>query len=142
MEQATCDPEACADTFSVLLVDDSPSFRMLMTQQLESMGCGVQAVPDASTFLSALMTARQPFDLVVIDFQLPDMKGDLIISWLAESELEQIRSMPVLVVTGFAHALPDDLRRGNQQLQLLSKPYRFPQLEAAVTKLLSGDTAH
>lgn len=143
MDGATCNQSDCATAFRVLLVDDNHAFRLLISKQLEAMGCVVQTTPDASRFLGELMTARDPFDLAVVDINLPDMRGDMIISWLRESELSQVRSMPVLVVTGSPSGVAETLPKDAAHINMLPKPYKFSDLERAVSKLLGdGGTQH
>lgn len=142
MDGATCERMECEAVFKVLLVDDNAPFRMMISKQLQDMGCEVQSAPNAGEFLGKLMAARDPFDLAVVDFNLPDLRGDMIISWLSESEEARVRDMPVLVVTGSPSGVSETLPDGHGRINLLSKPYKFDELETAVSELLSGDTQH
>jgi signal transduction histidine kinase/CheY-like chemotaxis protein len=58
---------------SVLLVEDNPLTLEITTKVLKAMGLKVTAVPDAHQALEALK--EQEFDLVLLDWKLPDMVG-------------------------------------------------------------------
>lgn len=57
----------------VLVVDDSPSLRLLTTRQLEGMGCEVVTANDGLQALERLRGAR--FDLVISDLEMPRLDG-------------------------------------------------------------------
>ncbi|GGA28288.1 hypothetical protein GCM10010981_16320 [Dyella nitratireducens] len=58
---------------SVLLVEDHPAIRFVFEQQLRSIGCLVTACPDGASALR--MFESKPFDLVLMDCDLPDISG-------------------------------------------------------------------
>lgn len=134
--------QARSSTIRVLLVEDDWAFRNIITRQLRKLGCFVQSSSNASEFFAKLVTTDEPIDLVVVDFQLPGLTGDKIVSWLRESENANLRTLPVLVITGYAHAFPKTNQSDRRFLRLLPKPYRFAQLEDAITQLLVNGTRH
>lgn len=124
--------------FRALLVDDNQEFRDLITKQLENMGCRVDSSAEAVGFLQNLITAKVTYDFAVVDIHLPDLHGDEIISWLRESELREVRSLPILIVTGFPNDLPSTLFIDDVNIFLLNKPYLYVELKEAVSRLLLG----
>ena len=128
--------------FSVLVVDDNAQFRALIGAQLGNMGCRVHTVATASDFLSALITSKMHFDMAVIDLNLPDLRGDQILSWLGESEEISINMLPVLLVTGMPQLVSDSPLLDRRNVHLLAKPYRLAELERAVSGLLLCGTQH
>jgi two-component system, chemotaxis family, sensor kinase CheA len=59
---------------SVLLIDDSPFFRNMLTPVLQAAGYQVLAVPGAHEALALLKSGRR-FDVVVTDIDMPEMNG-------------------------------------------------------------------
>ena len=125
----------------VLVVDDDDEFRELLTRQLEAMGCEVQTTSDASEFLAKLSTAKKPYDLAVVDIQLPGLHGDQIISWIRESELSELNTLPVLIVTGGTQGLPAS-PLDETVMSILFKPYEYSELKATITRMLFRGTRH
>ncbi len=125
----------------VLVVDDNDEFRELLTRQLEAMGCEVQTTSDASEFLAKLSTAKKPYDLAVVDIQLPGLHGDQIISWIRESELSELNTLPVLIVTGGTQGLPAS-PLDETVMSILFKPYEYSELKATITRMLFRGTRH
>jgi two-component system cell cycle sensor histidine kinase/response regulator CckA len=140
-EKTRPDPD-CSNSIKVLLVEDNEAFRMLLTSQLEALGCCVRAAPNASGFLSKLAEAECPFDLAVIDLRLPDLSGEQIVTWLEESEQQTVHSLPVLFVTGHPQDVSSARFKKRSKIRVLGKPYRFNELADAVTNLLVQGARH
>jgi len=63
----------------ILVVDDNETNRVLLSQQLCSRGCSVMTAPDAAEALMHLRRAavkQEPFDIAIIDMQMPGMDGE------------------------------------------------------------------
>ncbi len=98
------DPET-AGSFSILLVEDSPSDQRLLREEF---GCTdlapeLLSVPDGDAALSFL-NRRDPYshaprpDLVILDLDLPGIDG-----WEVLAEVKQdpqLRRIPVIILTG------------------------------------------
>ena len=63
-----------AENFNLLLVDDSPFFRNLLTPILNSAGYRVTAVEDADTALK-MREEGKGFDIIISDIEMPGMSG-------------------------------------------------------------------
>jgi DNA-binding response OmpR family regulator len=87
----------------VLLVDDEPMVREVLTRYLEQAGHRVTAVADGAAALAAI--ADREFDLVVLDLMLPSVDGLSVLH-----ELRHAGSTPVVVVS--ARGDEDDRIRG------------------------------
>ncbi|BAI76131.1 two-component hybrid sensor and regulator, chemotaxis family, sensor kinase (plasmid) [Azospirillum sp. B510] len=91
----------------VLLVDDSPFFRNLLTPLLSVAGYDVTAVENASDAL-ALCEAGEDFDVIVSDIEMPGMSG----FDFAEAVRHGSRWQGVPMVALSSHASARDLDRG------------------------------
>lgn len=61
------------ETPRVLVVEDTETTRALTSAQLTALGCRVSTANDGMSALEFL--ARHPFDVVMLDHQMPDMNG-------------------------------------------------------------------
>src|SRR5687768_1883892 len=88
---ATSRNESGAAPFSVLVVDDEETYAASLRRLLMRRGVHTEVAP---TFEKAVVAARsRPFDLVVLDFMLPDGSGlDLIPVFSA------LRPQPVILM--------------------------------------------
>jgi len=68
------DQSAARHARTVLLVDDSPFFRELLTPLIKAAGYRVVAAASAADALMALKSEAR-FDLIVTDIDMPDMDG-------------------------------------------------------------------
>lgn len=88
--------DAIWESKSVLVVDDSSTSRMLLLQMLGSLPVQLAQATDAQQFRS--LVRRQTFDLILLDFRLPDGNG---VDLLREFR-ERCQSTTVVLITGQA----------------------------------------
>jgi len=60
------------DSRRILIVDDEPLMRLALTQALADSGCVVEEATDGSSATRSVTTALAPFDVVLLDYQMPD----------------------------------------------------------------------
>ena len=86
----------------VLLVDDEPVVRNCLEQFLKYGGYEVLAVEGgAQAFL--VLGNRDPFSLVITDFEMPAMNGPDLIKIIREAHFK----MPIIMVTARPDAVPE-----------------------------------
>jgi len=93
----------------VLLVDDSPFFRNLLTPLLTVSGYDVTAVENADEAL-ALHDNGEQFDVIVSDIEMPGMSGLEFAQAVRRSD--HWSGVPLVALS--SHASPRDLDRGRQ----------------------------
>ncbi len=86
-------------SFTVLVVDDIATNRIVAKSMLESQGHNVVLAENGEEALEAL--AAQPFDLVLMDIQMPVMSGDEAISRIRCSR-EAYSDIPIFAITANA----------------------------------------
>ena len=80
---------------NVLIIDDSATTRMFYRATLESAGFAVDEAANGFEGLEKTMLA--PFDLVIVDINMPKMDG---LEFLAElRRREEVRSLPAIVIS-------------------------------------------
>ena len=91
----------------MLLVDDSPFFRNLLTPLLSVAGYEVTTVESADRALS-LCEAGQDFDVIISDIEMPGMDGFQFANTVKSTTRWQ--NTPLVALS--SHATPRDLDRG------------------------------
>ena len=113
---------------TVLVVDDEALIRWSLTEALGEQGYAVTEAGDGRMALEAVMEAPVPFDVVLLDFRLPD-SADLR---LLERMCQLTPTSRVIMVT--AHNSPE-LAQGATALgayRVISKPFEVDSLAALV----------
>ena len=115
---------------TVLVVDDEALIRWSLTEMLGERGYAVTEAADARMAVAAIQKAVDPFDVVLLDYRLPD-SADLRL-------LEKVRQLAptsqVIMIT--AHNSPE-LAQGAAALgafRVISKPFEVESLAALVNE--------
>jgi DNA-binding response OmpR family regulator len=121
----------------VLVVDDDPQIRALMSEALRSAGLKVRMAQDGETALSLYhehQARQQGFDLVLLDLSLPSMSGQECLSRLLELD----QGAQVLITTGWAPEEGEELLGEGAQSPagFLQKPFSLNSLLGRVHRLL------
>jgi two-component system, sensor histidine kinase and response regulator len=105
----------------VLLAEDQLINQMVATRMLEGQGHGVTVVADGRQALDALASSG-PFDVVLMDVQMPEMDGFEAVAAIRSGERPEGLRLPVVALT--AHAMAGDHGRclGAGFDDYLSKP--------------------
>ncbi|HEX8855044.1 MAG TPA: response regulator [Thermoleophilaceae bacterium] len=80
---------------SILVVDDDPINRMLLSRELEAQGHRVATVDDGLAALEALRADR--FDIVLLDVLMPRLDGYDTLARIEDDE--RLRNVPVIMVS-------------------------------------------
>lgn len=84
--------------FNVLIVDDSLPMRSVIKRAIQASGFAVGQFFEASTGREALNLLREEWlDLVLTDYNMPDMNGLELIGEMKNDEL--LRTMPAVMIT-------------------------------------------
>jgi PAS domain S-box-containing protein len=113
----------------VLVVDDDSAVRHVTASMLGDLGCSVQEADSGEVALARLET-QPPFDLVVLDFAMPDMNG----AQLASAILSRRPEQSILFVTGYADQTALQAIGENR---IVKKPFRSEDLAAKVRRMLA-----
>jgi len=91
----------------VLVVDDEPDARDLLTVALQQRGALVTKADSAGAALEAL--SAQPFDVLISDIEMPEVDGYELIRRLCDMEAGRDKFTPAMALT--AHACAKDRAR-------------------------------
>jgi len=116
---------------TVLIVEDDPAVRVLVSAVLKELGYGFVEAGDADAAVP-IIESDQRIDLLISDVGLPGMNG----RQLAEIGRQIRPDLKVLFITGYAeHAA---VRGGflDPGMQLITKPFTFDLLTAKVREMI------
>jgi chemosensory pili system protein ChpA (sensor histidine kinase/response regulator) len=88
------------ESLTVMVVDDSPSVRRVVSNLLKNAGWQPVAAKDGLEALEVLHRSTNLPDLIILDIEMPRMDGYELLSTLRAQEA--YRSLPVLMVTSRA----------------------------------------
>ncbi|MBK6691731.1 MAG: response regulator [Myxococcales bacterium] len=118
----------------ILLIDDSATMREILKVYLMGRGFSFIDCPGAARALEIL--SSQPVDLIIADINMPKMDGLTFVRAVRVHELEAVRTVPVILVTGDR---ADDLKTRGRDAGangFLQKPLSSDQLMMLVDQLL------
>lgn len=118
----------------ILLAEDNRVNQIVATRMLEKMGHSV-VVAENGRFVLELL-ARQSFDLVLMDVQMPEMDGLTTARKIRESERRTHLHLPIIAMT--AHAMKGDRERCLEAGMdgYLTKPINSQQLKETIASNL------
>ncbi len=116
----------------ILLVDDDPAIRDLVTRRLEESGFDCVTAEDGETALEIVQ--KRPFDLVLLDVMLPDINGLAVLRRLRETEATA--SLPVLMVSSNDENVQIVEAFNSGADDYITKPINFPVALARIRSRL------
>ncbi|MDP2313213.1 MAG: response regulator [Pseudomonadota bacterium] len=120
----------------VLVVDDEPAIRELLTEYLRGRGMDVVPVADGESARARL--ERDPPDVVVTDLKLPGLDGIEVVQ-LAQARVPPV---PAVMITGFGSVETTVAAFDAGVRCYLQKPFRLRDLYEQVQRVLAdADTA-
>ena len=136
--EASVRPAAFTDGVRVLLVDDDPDTRELLTEVLHTLGANVTAVGSARHAMERL--TMHGADVVVSDISMPEEDGFSLIQRIRHLP-GPLAEVPAIALTAFARA--DDRARAIEAgFQMhLTKPVELNELLAGLAALTSHQQA-
>lgn len=117
---------------TIVMVDDSPSMRMLLRAALSDLGYTVSEAEDGVAAL-AVLDGTNP-DLLITDINMPRMDGFGLIE--AVREQDHLRDLPILVLTTESSDAKKQRARNAGATGWIVKPFHPDKLAAAIRRVL------
>jgi len=117
----------------ILFVEDNPDQLQTLPKALERLGYAVTPARDALDALDALARGERPFDVVVTDYDMPEIDG----VEFARNLAQVAPGLPVIMVSGRRGAAEAAVRAPSIR-RVLPKPYSAAELSRAVGEVLSA----
>lgn len=120
------------DAASILIVDDSPENRLLLSSQLEMQGYEILQAEDGHEGIEAARRDRP--DLILLDVMMPGINGFAVCRQLKDSEVT--RGIPIIMVTALREVQYriEGIEAGADEF--LSRPHHREELLLRVKALL------
>ncbi len=127
-------PQGAEPRFRILIVDDDPALRRTFPHVLAQPGRSFDEAASIGEAIARL--EQQHYDLVLLDYRLPEASGLAVLDWLVERR----RDEAVIIISGedAIDAAIGALRRGADDY--VRKPYHVAQLQRAVEGALHKGT--
>ena len=116
----------------VLVVDDEPSIRDLLSKMLALVDYDVDVASDGQSALEHMRLGR--YDLLITDLRMPGMDGISVIHAARRLQAD----LPVIVITGFSTEASAIEAANLGVAGYLTKPFRVPKVLEAAAKALCG----
>ncbi|MDP2320538.1 MAG: response regulator [Acidobacteriota bacterium] len=116
-----------------LVVDDEPLIRWSVTETLADLGLDVEQADCAASALQAITTTALPFDVIVLDLRLPDMRDLSLLATIRQL----LPETPVVLMTAFG--TPEIMSTARQLgvRAVLNKPFELSELSRVVVEALT-----
>jgi len=114
----------------VLVVDDEPLIRWSLTETLSDCGHHVTETGDARTAREAICDASRAFDVVLLDYRLPDSEDLSLLAWIRALAPEA----RVILMTAFGSR---EVVRGALDLgafRVIGKPFELDEMADLVAE--------
>ena len=119
---------------TILVVEDYADSREMISLLLEDLGYRTMEAQNGEEAVE--IASRQTPDLVLTDFDLPDMDGAALIKRLRR--LSKMSRVPIIMFTARERREVYDMARAAGCSAFLSKPVSFVVLEKTITGLLGS----
>jgi PAS domain S-box-containing protein len=131
-------PDAVRPLARILVAEDNPVNQLVTLEQLKALGYEATAVSDGLEALAAL--EAEPFDLVLMDCQMPELDGYEATCRLRERGGEH-GQIPVIALT--AHAMQGDREKclAAGMNDYIAKPFRAETLRQVLQRWLTPGAA-
>jgi DNA-binding NtrC family response regulator len=80
---------------NVLIVDDEPTYRIVLTQTLKGCGHTTEACESGDDAISLLQ--KNKYDVVLLDYKMPGTSGINVLQWMYGMKMD----IPVILITGY-----------------------------------------
>lgn len=117
----------------VLVVEDDPAIRRLVTMVLQRQGYRLDAAADGLEAVSKLGISE--YDVIVLDLMMPRLDGFTFLQTIAAEEPERLRKV---IVTSAASPAVIRERMASGPFRMLPKPFDIHELVNAVQSCIAA----
>ncbi len=121
-----------ASDYTIMIVDDSKTDRMIMRKALEPMGVTLVEASDGQEALNILKAGEHNFDAMLVDIEMPRMDGYSLATEI--KKYNKYKALPLIAVT--SRTGKSDRMRGVESgmVEYITKPYSADYLASVVQR--------
>jgi predicted GH43/DUF377 family glycosyl hydrolase/CheY-like chemotaxis protein len=116
---------------SILLVDDDPVIRDVITKILAKAGYNVRSAPDGIDAL--MLIAQETFDVIISDIRMPNLNGLRLLEQMNQKNIH----IPVMFITGYHNHLYETKSKELGAVEYIRKPIKSEILLEKLSALLT-----
>lgn len=122
-------------SLDILLADDNPNMRAIVSAMLKSVGVGrVREVDDGSAALEALK--KRPADMAIVDFRMLPVDGVTFTQLIRTAEDSPNPYLPIIMMTGHSEKRRVTEARDAGVTEFVAKPVNAPALLARIEAVI------
>src|SRR5690625_1493291 len=110
----------------LLIVDDQAGIRLLLTDIFINEGYDVTTAQTGKEALDKII--EHPFDLVLLDYNLPVLNGLQVIKQMEKREI----TVPVVLMSGLIDNVKEELGCSRTTIQTVDKPFNIKDIRELV----------
>lgn len=122
--------------YGVLVVEDDPAIRRLVSMVLQRQGYQVEIAADGLE--AVLKLGLSDYDVIVLDLMMPNLDGFTFLSTVAQNDPARLRKV---IVTSAASPAVIKERMSVEPFQLLPKPFDIAELITQVRACIDAQAS-
>ncbi len=132
LAEQTIQEKTKASDYTIMIVDDSKTDRMIMRKALEPTGVSLVEANDGQEALKILKSGEHSFDAMLIDIEMPRMDGYSLA--IEIKKYNKYKNLPLIAVT--SRTGKSDRMRGVESgmIEYITKPYSSDYLASVVQR--------
>src|SRR5690625_536484 len=113
----------------ILIVDDQPGIRLLLTDVVESEGYRVITAETGKEALDKIY--KHAFDLLILDYKLPVVNGIEVLTSLERENM----MIPAILMSGMAEEMKHGAQALRSLMEVLAKPFDIKMVTEMVKSI-------
>ena len=140
--------EVNLERLTILLVEDSPFIRSLLTNCLKILGVGtVVAVEDGGAAIDFIQLVHtnpmkagvMNIDLVVCNWEMSPVNGKMLVRWIRRHKDSPDRFLPVVMITAYTERERVEEARDFGVHEMLAKPFTIKNLSEKLMSVIMSN---
>jgi CheY-like chemotaxis protein len=116
----------------IMLIDDDKDVIDVTSKMIKRLGYSSENYLSSTSAVDAFQHATEPYALVITDFTMPIMRGDVVVERIREID----SVTPIILISGNLEGKNPDTLDPADRLHWLQKPFEYKELARAINKAI------